>query len=323
MLLQLERERLQSDLAKARAMLADAPRDEDPIEHHQFTERVRDLEATLDKLKGELSRAPVGVAIFFGGGPVVGSEGIKASFAAQAVQGFQKLVSQRAAADATGPLASHGRVPLSQSTQLLVTDVVRGSFGFVLQAAEPQPGSDVRIKEAVDDVAATLQTMAAADEMSFDPQAMGVDSRQLGTLRDFFKLLDDEAASLRVVEGERDFELDRPAVSRARQRVDGLRIEETPETISGLITGWMSGARKFELRAHDGASAIVGGLSPDVVARVTNEQLNPFNRHVRASVKVTTIHAKNRLPRRAYSLLSFEPIDAPPHWNQAAQLPLA
>lgn len=44
MLLQLEREFLQADLAQVRALLSQSPPDEDPIEHFQFKHRVRELE---------------------------------------------------------------------------------------------------------------------------------------------------------------------------------------------------------------------------------------------------------------------------------------
>ena len=50
MLLQLEREFLQADLAKVRALLVDSPPDEDPIEHFQFTHRLRELEQRLAAL---------------------------------------------------------------------------------------------------------------------------------------------------------------------------------------------------------------------------------------------------------------------------------
>ena len=120
MLLQLEREFLQADLAKVRALLVESPADEDPIEHFQFTHRVRELEQRLAALPGAIEAAPAAVALFFGGRPVAGSKGINATFSTKAIGHFQKLVSQRFAADEQGPLASRGRVPLADDTQLLV-----------------------------------------------------------------------------------------------------------------------------------------------------------------------------------------------------------
>jgi hypothetical protein len=313
MLLQLEREFLQADLAQVKALLSQSPADEDPIEHFQFAHRVRELEERLAALPAAIEQAAAGVALFFGGRPVVGSRGIKAAFGTQVIGQFQKLISQRYAAAETGPLASRGRVPMSDETQLLVTDVVRGSFGFVLQAPEPTR-SDADLKQVVDEVADTLSRMAASDDALFDEAAARVDSRQLGALKEFFKLLDDEGASLRVVEGERDFELSTQAVQRARQRAEGLSIQDRVEDLEGQIIGWTEFSQRFELRLHSDRNIVVGTVSRDAMERVAQEGLNPLHRHVRVRVKVREVVARNRTPRKNFTLQSVEAIDSPPDW---------
>ena len=55
---QLEREFLQADLAHVRALLSQSPPDEDPIEHFQFTHRVRELEERLADLPSAMEVAP-------------------------------------------------------------------------------------------------------------------------------------------------------------------------------------------------------------------------------------------------------------------------
>ena len=77
MLLQLEREFLQADLAQVRTLLSQSPPDEDPIEHFQFTHRAQELEAKLAAMPQAIESAAAGVALFFGGRPVVGSHGIQ------------------------------------------------------------------------------------------------------------------------------------------------------------------------------------------------------------------------------------------------------
>ncbi len=311
MLLQLEREFLQADLTQVRALLHQSPPDEDPIEHFQFTHRVRELEARLAVLPSAIEAAPAAIALFFGGRPVVGSHGIKANFGTKAVGHFQKLVSQRFASDEQGPLASRGRVPLAEETQLLVTDVVRGSFGFVLEAAADLADSRVSLKVVIDEVADTLSRMAAPDDALFDEACAIVDDRQLGTLKEFFKLLDDEGASLRLVEGERDFELDGAAVSRARNRVEGLSIEDRNDAFTGQIVGWTQYSHRFELQLHDDSTVVVGLVARDVMDRAIQESLNPLNRHFRVSLKIREVRARNRPPKLAYTLLGMEPADAP------------
>ncbi len=306
MLLQLERQFLEADLAQVRSLLLQSPLDEDPIEHLQFESRVRELEARLSAMPELIDKAPAGIALFFGGDPVVGSHGVKAGFGSKAVGHFQKLVSLRFAAVEQGPLASRGRVPLTDETQLLVTDVVRGSFGFVLEAAGGQPHNQTSLKAAVDEVADTLSRMAAPDEALFDQASSALDDRQLGTLKEFFKLLDDEGASLRLVEGERDFELDRTAVIRARNRVEGLSISERTEVRAGQVVGWTQVSRRFELQLRGAEGVLTGQVSQEAMEKALSTGLNPLNQHFRMHLKVREVRARNRSPRLAYTLQAME-----------------
>lgn len=313
MLAQLDKQFLQADLAQARQLLVEGRAHDDPIAEHQYAQRVARLELELAQASEAALHAPAGVALFFGGRPVIGSHGIKATFGAEAVGQFQKLVSQRYAAAETGPLASRGRVPLSEDTQLLVTDVVRGSFGFVLQASGPASGDSV-LKQAVDEVADTLSRMAADDEALFDEASARVDNRQLGALKEFFKLLDVEGASLRVVEGERDFELSSQAVQRARARADALAIVDRVETLEGEVIGWAEYSQRFELRLHLDRSVVMGAVVREAMERSMHEGLMPLHCHVRALVKVREVRLRNRAPRKTYSLQSLAPVDAPADW---------
>jgi hypothetical protein len=310
---QLEKQFLQADLVQAKQLLADGQMHDDPIAEHQYAQRVERLERELSELAQSAGQAPTGVALFFGGRPVIGSQGIKAAFGAQAVGQFQKLVSQRYAAAERGPLSARGRVPMSEETQLFVTDVVRGSFGFVLQANEPENG-DADLKEVVDEVADTLSRMAADDDALFDEASACVDTRQLGALKEFFKLLDDEGASMRVVEGERDFELTAQAVQRARQRAEALVIEDRVEILEGELIGWAEYSLRFELRLHSDRSVVIGAVSREAMERTVGTELVLLHRHVRARLKVREVRLRNRSPRKTFALQSLEFIDAPAEW---------
>lgn len=318
MLLQLEQKFLQANLAQAQVLLADACQDDDPIGQHQFQQLVQGFEDKLARMPQAIERAPAGVALFFGGRPVMGSQGIQAGFSGKAIERFQTMVSQRFAAQELGPLASKGRVPLKDNTHLMVTDVVRGSFGFVLQAAaEDDEGQDsgTSLKSVVDKVADVISRMAAQDEALFDGALAEIDERQKIAFTEFFKLLDTEGATLRIVEGERDFELDQASVQRARRRVEGLQISDRSEEVSGLIVGWSDVSAKFDLQLHNSREIMQGTVSRVELDRVALEGLEPYHKHVRASIKVREVLAKNRPPKRAYTVLSLETIEAPAGWT--------
>jgi hypothetical protein len=110
MLAQLERQFLQADLAQARQLLAEGQAQQDFIAEHQYGQRVARLERELTTVTESVTQAMAGVALFFGGRPVVGSQGIKAAFGTRAVGQFQKLVSQQYATAENGPLSSRGRI---------------------------------------------------------------------------------------------------------------------------------------------------------------------------------------------------------------------
>ena len=202
---------------------------------------------------------------------------------------------------------------------MLVTDVVRGSFGFVLQAAveedEPQRLGAISLKSVVDKVTDAISRMAAQDEALFDGALAEIDEREKIALGDFFKLLDTEGATMRIVEGERDFELDHAAVQRARRRVENLQISDRSDEISGLIVGWSDVSAKFDLELHGTHEIVQGTVTRAELDRIASEGLEPYHKHVRASIKIREVLARNRQPRRAYTLLSLETIDAPTGWQ--------
>jgi hypothetical protein len=317
MLPQLERQFLQANLAQANALLKDCSAQDDPIGHHQYSQLVEEMQQKLASMAGLIEQAPAGVALFFGGRPVIGSHGIQASFSSKVIEKFQTIVSQRFAAQETGPLAQRGRLPMKDNTHLLVTDIVRGSFGFVLQSATADTSDqqiDTSLKSIVDQVADTISRVAAQDEAMFDDAVAQIDDRQKGALSDFFKLLNTEGATLRLVEGERDFELDQAAIERAWERVEGLQISERTEEISGQIVGWADISAKFEMMRHDNKQAVQGGISRQALERINAEAVEPYHKHFKVRVKVRQITARNRQPKIAYTLQSLKPVDKPSDW---------
>ena len=231
-------------------------------------------------------------------------------------------MSQRFAALEQGPLASKGRVPLKNNTHLLVTGVVRGSFGFVLQAAAQEDEAhpqNTTLKAVVDKVADTISRVASQDEGLFDGAVSEIDDRQKSALTDFFKLLDTEGATMRIVEGERDFELDQASVQRARHRVENMVITDKVQEFVGQVVGWTDYSAKFELQLHGSGELIQGSVSQQALEAIAAEALEPYHKHVRASVRVRKVAIRNRQPKIAYTLQSLEQHAAPPDWVGAAQ----
>lgn len=306
----LELESLQSELAGLDQLLAQRTRADDPLGWMQLSHLREDVLERIARIEGALPRTAE-VAVFFGGTPVVGSRGIRADFAADALEHYQELVSKRMASSTLGPLAARGRIPMRDVSNLLVTDVVRGSFGFVLEEAGDAnaPMIATALHQAVDDVSTLLNKIAAEDYALFEEAAETLDGRTLAAVRDFLRLLDDNGATLRVVEGQRDLNFDRASLHRGRERADATGIEEQVVDKEGLLFLFPD-ARRFELHTLAG-EVIRGSVSVDALRRpnvdVEDAQLfaaaDVVGRRWRLQVRERVVRPAGDEPRSTFTLL--------------------
>lgn len=312
MLKKLEHDALAADLSAVETLLAIHTEDDDPIGYLQFELRKQELQEKLQLLDGRMDRhAELGV--FFGGGPVQGSRGINADFAGKALEELQAMITKRYS-EQEGVLKHNGRLPLTSQSKMLVTSLVRGSVGFVLEeSGETAQMVDTPLRAVVEEVADILSRVGAADEAIFDEAAAALDQRVLGSLKDFFKLLDEQHATLRIVNGNRDFLLDRQTVSLARTRVQAIQIEEKGEELVGTLFVLPTGRRfEFETMSVAGHITFGGSVSPEAAAQIAGQQdidgisidsRQISTRPMRIAIQTREIRELNRAPRRVYRLL--------------------
>lgn len=313
MLRKLERDALAADLTAVESLLAARSEDDDPIGHFQYAVRKIELETRLSELgKREDRHAEIG--IFFGGTPVQGSRGINADFAGRALDDLQTLITKRFSESETGHLKQRGRLPLVHRSKMVVTNLVRGSIGFTLE----ESGDNTEIINTplcaiVDEVSDILFKVGADDEAVFDEAAVALDPRFLVSLKQFFVHLDEQEATLRIVNGNRDFLLDRHAVSLARSRVQQMEIDERGDELVGTIY-LLPASRRFELATQlDGELiTLTGTVSPQAAAQIVGQgELNEdaidvrqiSQRPWRVEVQTREIRERNRSPRKVYALL--------------------
>jgi hypothetical protein len=312
MLKKLEQDSLAADLVAVETLLSSYSREDDPVGYFQFSARKEAIEKKLRGMAGRVDRhAEFGV--FFGGGPVQGSRGINADFAGKALDELQTLISKRYS-DSEGRLKQSGRLPLVNRSKMLVTNVVRGSVGFVLEeAGDTAELLNTPLREIVDEVSDILAKVGAADEAIFDEAAAALDQRVLASLKDFFVLLDDQKATLRVVNGDRDFLLDRPAVSLARTRVQEIEIEELGHELVGTLFILPTSKRfDFETEIAGGQITLSGVVSHEAAAQIAGQGelgVEPIDvreisrRPMKVEIQFREIRELNRTPRKVYRLL--------------------
>lgn len=248
------------------------------------------------------------VAIFFGGKPVLGSKGISAEFAGEALDKFQALISKTFARAEQGQLGSRGKVPFKANSELMVTGLARGSFGFILDEMSNQVEIDRSpLNLIIDQAASIIENSAATDDTKFYEVATELDPRTLMALRDLFISLDSHKATMRVVEGTRDFIIDQHAVSRGRLRTEATSIDETNTELDGILIGFLPEHRKFEIKLSDG-QIVFGSVTKEAVAQyqsAVSEQGNVMQSQCLAKVVIRKIKPINRPAKEVLKLTEF------------------
>lgn len=305
MVKKLELQTLSAEVAAVESLLGRRTFDDDPMGHYQFTQRLADLRQELQNI-GEAPDLTGSVALFFTGAPVVGSHGIKADFAGKAVEKFQDIVSKRFAASEVGDLGGRGPVPLRANSDLLLTDVARGSFGVVLEeATDNQALTETQLKIVLDEVVETFGVAAGEDGEPFEELLERIDTRYLRSLGEFFKLLDEEDATVRVVEGEQDRQFTPVEIRRARERTGAAEIEERDnEPLIGRLY-LLPAHRRFELVLDDGET-IWGHVSGEFATahlEAVRGLDDVVGRRWRVRARVRIVTRPNRPPKTTYRLL--------------------
>jgi hypothetical protein len=298
------RARLEAELAQVRSLLETIPA-------KRFFERMG-LESRAAELQEELTVFDSGplhkrtkVAIFFGGRPVVGTLGIDARFAAEAIQGYQEVISKVFATQIVGELGASGPIPLEDLSHLHITDLPRGSFGFQLEdlgqeaplALFPQAPP---LTEAVERANTIIAAASESDE-AFADAMDEVGDRVYSAIKGFFVTIASAEATFRLESEKMHLSFDAARVSAAVARATAERTEEIDIPMPGTFLGVLAGSGKFEHRSESG-SVLAGRISTN---RRPEEFADWFNKRCVAHLRVMTLRKSGREWKR-YSLLRIE-----------------
>ncbi|WP_355608937.1 hypothetical protein RZV17_09680 [Xanthomonas cannabis] len=302
----LERDFTQADIAAVTSLL-DQLTDEDVMAKFSLEARLGELQASLARMEEAPDIEGASAALFFGGRPVIGTRGIETEFGGSAVAKFQDIIAKVMAHEA-GRLGQRGVVPNKGASSLHITNVVRGSFGFLLEEIQDQAEMlDAPLKQAVEETSRMLSAFGEPDEEEYRTAVEDIDQRVLSTAREFFDLMKSNGATLRVVAGDRDNSFGPEAVSRAAERAQSTSVEERDEFIHGQLSGTLPDAHQFEFRRQTDGVAIRG----KIVRSYTTEELLRFNREcvnqdAVAKVRVNRVRRNGEVVREKYMLLELE-----------------
>lgn len=233
MLRKLDYTALEADLSALESLLATRSEEDDPIGYLQYSARVEEIKEKLRMLECSAERHAE-LEVVFGGDPLYGSLGMNADFVARVLADLQFLIAEKSAAMEARFSTSRGIQPPMNRPQLLLTHVLRGSVGFVLvEAGDTKASANTRLHKIVDGLTDIFWLVGADDRTMFESTASALGRNFLCALEGLFVYLDEQRATLRVVNGERDFFLDRNAVSAARFKIQKILPEAEREAPFG------------------------------------------------------------------------------------------
>jgi len=274
----------------------------------QFEQRLRELDDEL-RVLGQANEKTASAALFFSGPKVIGSRGIEADFAGDALEKFQDLVSKRFARREVGVLGARGPIAARGDSKLMVTGVTRGSFGFVLEEVNDQQQiTETQLHDVVSDVVDLMAKISDPQEDIFLEAVAEIDSRMLTSTRAFFNTLSSAQASVKIVEGDREISLGRDDIQRAKERTEGLEVSEQDNVqMAGLLYGLLPAHRRFEFVVDGSGENLSGKVAADA-SRAMGDQLlgglfNPIGKRWLAEFDLREVTRPGRPTRRFYTLL--------------------
>ncbi|SFU21013.1 hypothetical protein [Mesorhizobium sp. YR577] len=286
----LDRDYVKADRAAVVGLL-DRVTEADFLTRMGLESRLREIDEQIAGQAEEPEEAHASAALFFGGRPVVGSVGIEAEFGSGAISTFQDLVTKILARNTTG-LGVKGPVANKSAAAMHITNIVRGSFGFLLEEVRDQHQIfETSLKKAVEQASELLEAFGKADEEEFQTAVVEVDQRILSTARDFFELMRQNGATLKMIAGDDEYQFGADAVARGADRANATSLEEMDRELRGQLAGVLPGAHQFEFRVA-GAETIKGKVD----SAWTSEDLERWNREL-VGVDAVAITAVKRVVR--------------------------
>jgi hypothetical protein len=174
------------------------------------------------------------VALMFEGVPVIGSQEIRLDFAAKALESYQSVVASVASESAGSVPGTRGPLPRSLTSKLFVTDMLRGSVGFLIQEAAPQQPELLpsAIKAAVDKTTLLLEDLSDANDKHFEDTINTLSPRTISAVKKFAKLLHEAGAETKIVDTDHELALNHQRTAILNTHFNQLEYTEPLKSVT-------------------------------------------------------------------------------------------
>jgi hypothetical protein len=308
MIRRLEHDEIAADLAAVQSILETIPED-DILGRVGFEARRDRLSQSLLELEA-LPDRHAGTALVFAGEPVKGTLGIRSDFVGEALQRYQDMVAKVLARRERGNLGERGVVPHREAATLHLTNVIHGSFGFVVEELESEaqgPLFATELKSAVDETTRLISYFADEDDERFAAGLLNSDPRVFDAIGQFFKFIRGNGALFRLVSGNLDMNFSTRAIDVAVERAIITRLAEERQEFVGELLGVLPESHRFEFRLSPGGEVIDGAVSPELTSEsLINLYRSLAGRRGRARMQVRKIERPGKVTRVSYVLISAD-----------------
>ena len=246
-----------------------------PIMEPSLKERLAILEEELSTIPKNIKESKI--RLLFSGGAVVGSIGIKSDFVSKTIKPLQELIKTQTAIVKFGQVGQRGKAKKSSISELYLTALPTGSFGYELSLLDPSDLFDKEdVAKSIQDVVKILEGTAKSDDI-FQQIVGAMSKRAFNNLSTFFKEVANENSILKLDSGTTHIELTATDVKNGYVRVSSTQYEETPVVIKGIFKGILLDSGKFEI-INDEGQPIKGdvddSLDTDILTKYNKEFTN-------------------------------------------------
>lgn len=307
---------LREQESEVRFLIERATHDGDVVAEMNFQSRLEEISNELDNLE-RVDANVAEIALMFDGRPVHGKASIDAKFATKALSIFQDLLSKMYASTTHfGLEGARGKIRGQTSSALRITELARGSFGFVLEEASADQHSSIpsAMREALDQTTATFSDLTQSDDDNFLLELDAINPRVFKSLKEFFNHLHSNEATLKTSLPDRTIAFGEEAVKRGHERLSLSKIEVDEKNWVGKLVGLTPISRSFEF-LRDGALNAISGkfgeeISQDYLERIETEGITlGADKKYAAHIEIITVQKPTGEISVSYTALSLEELE--------------
>jgi hypothetical protein len=249
------------------------------------------------------------IALLFDGEPVSGSREIRLDFATKALQDYQELVSVAFSDQAyAGGVSSKGRLKGRDSSRLFIQELVRGSFGFILEEATRSQAEAVTtpLKSSVDYINGIIQKITDnSGSLAFED----INPRIIKSLKKWATTLSEARSSLKIMDDNHQIIVSTQKIADIVKSLNDFEVTDDVRKISGMLEGFLPTKGTFEFRWDEGV--LSGSVSDEFADELSPSQAEFLFKKGTASVRFVKTIRNNVVEReqRVLEGIVFDPDD--------------